>query len=1121
MLYKNCYGFIDDFLHEAKATRIGDDPEQLIATMSSEAQKRLASGNPYIACRLSQKGSLLTIFCLTESELTNSCETPLFLLPNDIAISSWEVKRRNVTLESLAGRNFFSIYIEAIIDSRTDTTKLKEYVPLIPHEISLYLRYPHFVRQLATFQGISFDLKRELCNTLLLYPEHFPGFFEEFQRFFLATTLDFKSLRSPRHLVKIVRSHFWLRNKLLQYESDQAKTVFFRLFRSTLIFPFGKKQVLSLAICIPSLAPYEQFDQRHIIDAVRRCIPTLEVVPNSFFIYRYAEESTISLYLELEHALPSPPSSEEIKQLKSELEQEFVGSIEHMVNRIDIPQNDDDLLRNILLLSQEITRINEKPHVIIQFHEQNTTTLTFYITLVRVLKVNGTSQLPLQSTAEGVRFIFLKASMLDTLKANYVKQGLEFLVQCPKAPFLRRDRSVDFLKAREEVIKYIETVFGKIRDLNGGFMHEHQRLFHSIAELLSPEETKEITLIERLIHSLTPSIMKSLLGPEQIVTVFRQLLALRKTPLSSPLVEEFDQQLYIGLIYPENFAKEDILHTPFHIPENHISICHTVCDGYPFCFVICSHKESEVRQKVAKWVEDLLQKHEQDSAANTLRISLPRPTLHLDPRIGADRVSGSVIKMLYEGLMRLDPTGRPVPGIAEQVAILSEGKTYTFMLRNSTWSNGKELTAHDFEYAWKKILDPSFPTIFDYLFYPIKNAKAVKLGSLPGDCLGVHAISNNILVVELEHPAPYFLELCCLWIYSPLCRDLDASNPGWAYYGDRAYVCNGPFTLSKWSRTHGIHLIKNERYWDKERLAIDQIEMKIIEKPQRALQLYDEGKLDWIGEPISEIPLANIRRKDPRIITEPVLAVQWFTLNTQNAPFKSSKVRRAFSYALDRKRLIQECLFGEERASHSILPSALSLLPPDNHLPYDPDYAVTLFKDGLEEQGLSKLRPLTMVINDQEPHTTVAKYIIGVWQEAFDISITLNILDWHEFISRRKSAPEDISGTVWCSWFRDPLYTFGVLKTPTTPMNGSKWKDATFTSLVEQAEKTTDKHQRRKLLKSAEQLIMREMPIIPVFDFNARYMKNDALNNIYVTPFGNIDFSWCSLNPKNAIEVVY
>ncbi len=1118
----------------------------VIEEMLEGGLRHLREGTPIVFCSSSCGGRCITVRCITESSpeiVLSSPDILSFHLPSDLSPSSFAIYRIPFSVDAFPGHSFLFTYNavtfdEKAVDSCIPLSDGSEHEPscacqssLLCQQITFAMKHPAAYQQMATALAsmphtTAFPLRHELVRWLSRLASTPPlDVLNEFQRFLLATDPEFHKLRTPAHLLKLVRSHLYLKDKHVRHASP-AKTdkwFHYRVFRSTLHFPFGTKNVLSLVISLHSLSTYEQFDHRHILLACKRCLPSLEAVPRSFYMYRYADVPTLSLYLEIEKSDGSLPTCAEIALLKKELDQELPASIEQVMSRIDIPHNEEDLLRNFLLLSQQVCTTREVPQVIVQFHGQTDSTLEFHVTLVRVIKKGQEENpLPTFATSESTRCLPLRSSIIDTLRTRHLKQGIVLLVECRKEHFLRRDRSVDFLHARESVVHCIERAFGTVRDLNGGLIYQQHQLLENVRPLLTKEEIKELPRLEDLFHSLSPTLMKNILGPEHIATVFRQFLTLRKDIHQRPpphfLIEEYTKELFIGFLLPPSFTKEEVFtaRQACGLQEHEFALCHTSCEGHQYCFVLCLSQDKELRNSVVKWLEEAIRARKMTREQNSLRLSLSRPIRSLDPRIGTDRVSGTVIKMLYEGLMRLDPSGNPTHAIAEEVLISNDGRTYTFTLRPSYWTNGAPVTAYDFEYAWKKILEPSFQTVFDYLLLPILNARLVKAGRLSSDALGIRSLSDRVLVVELERPCPYFLELCCLWIYSPLCKDLDKTHPGWAYFGDRTYVCNGPFKLTAWKRNSGIQLEKNDLYWDKEHVSIEHIDLKVIEDPLAALHLFEQGELDWIGEPLSETPLCLFKERHPQVHINPMAAVQWYEFNTQHPPFRSAKVRRAFSYALDRQAIIKEHLFGDERPSHSILPPSLSLLDSQSPLDFDLEFARTLFKEGMEEQGLtdSILKPLKMVIYDREPHKTMAKAVIKAWEDAFGLSFVLDVVSWHEFFERLGGSSHDILGRVWYSWYKDPLYSLGIFKSKTRPMNSSRWSSEEYAKLLDGAELEMDASLRQDFLKRAEEMILHEMPIVPVFDYNSRYLKNTAVGNIYVSHLGNVDFKWatCSQN---------
>ncbi len=1067
-------------------------------------------------------------------------------------IRSWNVKKR---AQSFFSFSILPIEIKAFIDDDNyrsfrcqlieakysiDDVKTLELLKLnqnaLENDIAVALSQKGSTLPLIATLDLSVDekilrLRQELIKDsqeLLKRTSH--DFLEELQRFLLAADKEFIRLRTLEHVTKIVRTHFWLRKNITQQSSDpiasNKRNILIRAFPGTLKYQFGERHFLSLVICISRLDDYERLKSSHLLEAFRSIIPDSIQVPQSFYSYSYSQDKAYSLYIELEKGDNSHYTPEELLMIREEMPKALISAIEPLVSKIDIPQNEEEHLRNILLLSQEIRSRKDTPQVIIQFSKQHAQALEFRITLMK-LGSEGEAihidQISFPSPTEIIQFQPISASTVGFLRGKYPKQAISFIVYCSKKPFSRPNKSIDYVRAREFIVTAIESIFGQVRDVNGGLMCKQHQFIHEIIGKLDSHERREQHMLEDLFLNMTPPIMKSLVSSETILNLFRAYKKNAPAPHSCVRISDEEEPLDDFVAYSFIAKDRSIEHeitqkiSALRPAEHDVAITFLQHEGdsfYQYFLLLRKTVSPWIQDEIVRFIKERIEiSYQEDLYKKSIRISLSRPTLLLDPRIGTDRTSGIMIKMLYEGLMRLDPTGKPTYGIAEKIDISQDGTQYIFQLRESVWSNGKPLTAHDFEYAWKKILDPSFKTLFDYLFHPIKNAKKVKAGMKDIEELGVRALSNNTLLVELEMPTPYFLELCCHWIYSPLSKEVDEMHPGWAYYAEDTYVCNGPFRLTKWRRESEIQTVKNEHYWDKDSVNLDKIDISIIEDPALALSLFQRGHLDWIGEPLTEIPLEIIRSQNHDIQSHPISSVQWFALNVQHAPFQSKKVRHAFSLALDRAKIVQQVLRGDESLASSLLPKRLSQLEESPLCSCDIEKAKELFLEGLQESGLTPkdIPPLVLKVYDQEPHKSIAKAVIQMWEETFPITIKLEVLGWHRYFESIPEFSYDIIGIMWYSWFLDPMYTFETLSSLSNGMNLSQWQHPQFLSLFGRAQKETSPEKRKLLFRQIEEIVMEEMPVISVFEYTLRYMKNMRLTKIYLSHLGNIDFKWADL----------
>lgn len=1098
-----------------------------VEALVHEGIDRMIVGLPFVRCRMAPGGQLRVQY-ITRQAASDSQETSDWIsswLPCTAGGATFSLERVLFSVDAILNRSF--VFVDALVhpDPSAIDLHFKDQHPLLQTLIEKTLLLPPCFRTILALLSLSSHtsdvrFRHGLVRWLVRYPPvNHADVLIELQRLIHTSDIDFMKIRTPSHLLALIRSLVYLKEQLTFHapSGGHDKQLVHRLFPARLQVPFGTKEVMCLAICVRPLSPYERFDDRHILLACQRCIPSLEAVPRSFYASSSPAETALSLYLELEKSDRSAFTCREMKTLKDELGLELTASIEQVMSRIDIPLNEEDLLRNLLLLSQQVRSVKDRPQIIIQFQGQSDTSLAFHVTLVRCTKDEEAAiPMPEAQPATVSRCLLLRSSTIEKIHRRLIKQGLMFLIECPKERFLRRDRSVDFLRARGCVVEIIESAYGKVRDLNGGLSCQHHQVLATLRPLLAEHELKELSLVEDLLHSLSPASMKPVLGPEHIATLFRQLLCLRaemrKGQARPFLVEEYAKEMFIGLHCPKPLVKEPFFQDLFPFQAQEQAHCSSTVDGHHFCFLIFLCQDSERRRQLQQAVRDRLYRKPRLQRHRSFRMSLPRPTFLLDPRIGADRTSGAIIKLLYEGLMRLDSGDKPSLAIAKEVSISEDLKRYSFTLRDSCWSNGQPVTAYDFEYAWKTIVSPYFRSHFDFLFFPILNARLVKAGRLTSDELGVHAIDAHQLVVDLEKPNPHFLELCSLWIYSPLWKDIDTTYPGWAYFGDKKYVCNGPFTLKRASRTGDLHLQRNDRYWDSGRVCLETIDISIIENPKKALQLFAQGELDWIGDPLSEVPLKGSSTAFGTACSKRLSAVHVYMLNTHHPLFRSSKIRHAFSQALPRQEVVEQFLYGDERLAHSILSGSLSLVDPAEPLPYDPANARRLFAEGCADESLcrSLLKPLKMAVFNKEPYKSIARYVADAWAKTFNLTITVEPCSWEDFLDDFSSASHDILGTLWYSWYQDPSYSMGIFSNARHHFNASRWSSEEMRELLDRAEQERDLARRRDYLGQAERLLMAQMPMIPVCEASCRYLHSEHVDNLHVSPIGNVELSWAT-----------
>lgn len=510
------------------------------------------------------------------------------------------------------------------------------------------------------------------------------------------------------------------------------------------------------------------------------------------------------------------------------------------------------------------------------------------------------------------------------------------------------------------------------------------------------------------------------------------------------------------------------------------------------------------------------------SPKQIFRMNLHSEPSSLDPRLVRDLPTLTTAKMLFEGLMRPNLEGELIPAIALSYTISPDKLCYTFYLRDATWSNGLEVTAYDFEYAWKSVLSSDFPAEYAHQLFIIKNAEKAKKGVVDINSVGVVAQSAKKLVVTLEHPNPYFLELTSFPIAFPVCRDVVNNHSNWASAQAEEFICNGPFHLVKWNHGSELSAAKNPLYWDHEAVRMEEVVLTMIEDEHTELNMYENNELDWAGSPNSSIPpeaLPSLKSHDQgknELFVIPIAGTFCYKFNTKVAPFQSQKLRKAFSYAIDRGALVNNVLQANQIVANTLLPPCMrSACVQEGDRTIERQKALSLFEEALKENGWTRetIPPVTLIFSRSEKHQKVAQAIQQEWNNAFGIKINLQSYEWNTFLEHLSKGDFQVGGRGWVSDLSDPKALLEIYKFANdgycASNNDTGWEHQEFIRLINEAEKTFDVEHRYSLLVEAERILLNEMPIAPLYHSTACYLKKPWVKNIYMSKL-------CDLDLKNA-----
>jgi oligopeptide transport system substrate-binding protein len=494
----------------------------------------------------------------------------------------------------------------------------------------------------------------------------------------------------------------------------------------------------------------------------------------------------------------------------------------------------------------------------------------------------------------------------------------------------------------------------------------------------------------------------------------------------------------------------------------------------------------------------------------------------LDPALAQGTHESWILNNLFEGLMKYDATGQIVPGMAKEYTLSEDDLTYTFTLKDDLkWSNGDPITAHDFEFAWKRALDPELAADYAFQLYYIKGAEAYNSGEGTADDVAVKALDDKTLEVTLESPTAYFLDLCSFYTYYPVNKAVVESNPDWAK-DPSTYVSNGPFTLESWEHNAKIKLAKNENYYDKDSIKLDGIDFDIIEDENTAWQKYEGGEYDILVT-LPQAVVAQLKASNnPELNIGSEVGTYYYNLNNEKAPFNNKKVRQALAYALDRQTIVDKIAQGGQIAATGVVPPGLldengrDYRETTGHfIEYDVERAKTLLAEGLAEEGMTiedfNAQGFVLLYNTSEAHKKIAQAAQEMWRTSLGIEIGLENVEFQVKLDREKAGDYDISRAGWIGDYSDPM-TMLDLWYSTGPFNDAGYNNPEYDRLIDIAKSTADQKVRFDAMREAEAILMEDLPIVPVYFYTQPYAVKPYVSGVYKLPINYPTITYADIN---------
>ncbi|CAM2776462.1 peptide ABC transporter substrate-binding protein [Hathewaya histolytica] len=540
----------------------------------------------------------------------------------------------------------------------------------------------------------------------------------------------------------------------------------------------------------------------------------------------------------------------------------------------------------------------------------------------------------------------------------------------------------------------------------------------------------------------------------------------------------------------------------------------------------CGNKE-EGKNDSAKEVDKKQEGKSEKDKEQYLNAGSGEPT-SLDPALVNDDTSLAPQGLLYEGLTRLTPqedgTGKLDPGVAEKWEVSKDGLKYTFNLRkDAKWSDGKPVTAKDFEYSWKRLCDKktgakSAGVIKDV----IKNSGDIMEGKKSVDELGVKAVDDYTFEVMLEKPCGYFMELTYFGGLKPVRKDIIEKH-GKKYGSEAEYVVgNGAYTLKEWTHKNKLTFIKNENYWDKDKIHLTTINWKVMQDDNSKMQAFQNGELDSIF--VIDPEWIEKFKQDPNneFINSHGNNVDYLLMNVKKNKFlKNEKIRKALAVSFSREEFVKGVWNDQAVPMYGYVTEGLSLDGVSYKKFVDNDFIKKiqeenkdpkkLLQEGLKELGLSE-DPSQVTFSlfargTSEAQKQEVEFFQQKWKESLGINVKIEQMDNNIMYSRVQKGDFDMSFNGWFADYNDPNAFLYAFHSKDGDYKDAGWVNKKYDDALIKAKSTTDPKERAKLYGEAEKaLVYEDTVIIPVMSTKNPRFRKKYIKNYHTTEFGRDDY---------------
>lgn len=489
----------------------------------------------------------------------------------------------------------------------------------------------------------------------------------------------------------------------------------------------------------------------------------------------------------------------------------------------------------------------------------------------------------------------------------------------------------------------------------------------------------------------------------------------------------------------------------------------------------------------------------------------------LDPQVTTGVAEAFIHQALFEGLVRADSkTLAARPGVAESWEVSKDGRVWTFHLRkDAKWSNGEPVNAHDFVFSYERILTPQLTAEYASQLFLLEGAQAFYDGESDDfSTVGVKALDDYTLQLTLKNPTSYFLSLLNHPSWYPVPKQtilkygtMAEPYTKWTRTGN--HVSNGPFKLKEHKIGEVVIVERNKHYWNSNTVRLNEIHFHPIKNQSTEEYAFRAGQLHaTYVVPSYRVP--HYLKNEPELLRlDPDLGTYYYLINTARPPLDDVRVRQALGLVIDKKILAHNIRQRDEPLAHSFTPPGTGNTEPPYQPPLifhrDIDKARQLLAEAGYPNG-EGFPELELLYNTSEIHKPIAEALQQMWREQLGVDITLTNQEFKVYLETRSAKEFDIARAGWLGDYNDPN-TFLAMWTSHSKYNHSGWNDERYDTLIAKAAAEPDPQARNAILAEAEELLMQQMPIIPIFHYNRAFLICPNVRNWHANVLGYRDYT--------------